>query len=281
MSLTKCPYCEHGNPGSSKFCNACGATLTLAPCPHCGAVNQVSATSCYQCKGQLPAAIAEAPALPAPAAIGSTRSALRLPGMVLGVVMVAAVAASGYYAYRPRPLIDAPAPAAANSEPGVRAGPIDAGAVARDTAAGKSEPAKSESAAAENATIPESVVAPPSEAAPVPASPSIPSTNQPRAGRQTVESAQTPAATAAGARAPASGRAGALEAPRLGPCTERVAALGLCTLKPVPVREAETNSAAAAVRTQGARAGEAGEGPCTDAVAALGLCTRKPIQKRE
>src|SRR4030095_15361518 len=50
MAFTKCRYCEHRNPPDAKYCNACGATLTLAPCPRCGAAFEVTATSCYQCQ---------------------------------------------------------------------------------------------------------------------------------------------------------------------------------------------------------------------------------------
>jgi Double zinc ribbon len=51
MAFTECRYCEHRNPPESKYCNACGATLTLAPCPRCGAAVDVTAATCYQCHG--------------------------------------------------------------------------------------------------------------------------------------------------------------------------------------------------------------------------------------
>jgi ribosomal protein L40E len=53
MAFTECRYCEHRNPPDANYCNACGATLTLAPCPRCGAVVEVTATSCYQCQGSI------------------------------------------------------------------------------------------------------------------------------------------------------------------------------------------------------------------------------------
>lgn len=53
MSAADCPFCQHANPPDSKFCNACGAPLYLAPCPNCGAVNDATATACHRCAGRL------------------------------------------------------------------------------------------------------------------------------------------------------------------------------------------------------------------------------------
>ncbi len=54
MRPAQCPFCQRANPLDSKFCNACGAPLHLAPCPRCGAVNDATATVCHQCEAELP-----------------------------------------------------------------------------------------------------------------------------------------------------------------------------------------------------------------------------------
>jgi hypothetical protein len=53
MSAMHCPFCEKDNPADSRFCNACGAQLNLAPCLRCGAVNEAQAQTCFQCRARL------------------------------------------------------------------------------------------------------------------------------------------------------------------------------------------------------------------------------------
>jgi hypothetical protein len=66
MSAAPCSFCQHTNPPSSRFCNACGGTLYDMPCPHCGAVNDPEATVCHQCARELPERTdVAAPLLPA------------------------------------------------------------------------------------------------------------------------------------------------------------------------------------------------------------------------
>lgn len=49
---TLCPQC--GKPaGEGKFCNNCGAPLSLAKCPKCGAKNQAGAKFCGECGNKL------------------------------------------------------------------------------------------------------------------------------------------------------------------------------------------------------------------------------------
>ena len=260
MSLTRCPYCEHGNPADSKFCSACGGALHLVPCPHCGAVNQVTAIACYQCRGKLPGRRTDALESSSPAAEVSPHRPSRV---IIGAVVLATIAALGYYSYRQRPLAEAPQPPAASSEPSGRGGPSGAGLTGAATAPSESPPAD------------------PTRAA----------TSQPRAGRQPVESPEAKAAVVAITRPQGvnAGRAGERGPSRPEACTEAVAALGLCTPKPVQKKEAETSAAAKAAiaRPQTTDAGKAGgQEPrraeaCTEAVAALGLCTLKPTQRKE
>ncbi|HKA58653.1 MAG TPA: zinc ribbon domain-containing protein, partial [Gemmatimonadales bacterium] len=50
-----CPFCEHVNTATARFCNACGAPMHLVPCARCGAVNDPkAAATCYQCDAALP-----------------------------------------------------------------------------------------------------------------------------------------------------------------------------------------------------------------------------------
>jgi double zinc ribbon protein len=200
MSLTRCPFCEHGNPADSKFCSECGGALHLAPCPRCGAVSQVTATVCYQCGGPLPGRGTDAPVPSAPAAGVSRSLPRRLSRVIVGTAFLAAIAVLGYTAYRQRSPVDATQPRAASSD---ASGP---GPVA--------SPAGS------------------SLAAPVRAA-----ANAPRAGRQPVKSQEAKAAAITRPRAADAGRAGGQGLPRPPACTEAVAALGLCATKPEAGKE--------------------------------------------
>lgn len=53
MFLQQCPHCAHVNPTGSRFCNACGGPLDLAPCPHCGAINAAGDVACHECGARL------------------------------------------------------------------------------------------------------------------------------------------------------------------------------------------------------------------------------------
>ena len=53
MFLQQCPHCAHVNPTGSRFCNACGGPLDLAPCPHCGAINAAIDVTCRDCGARL------------------------------------------------------------------------------------------------------------------------------------------------------------------------------------------------------------------------------------
>ena len=257
MEFTKCKYCEHGNPPDSKYCNACGATLTLAPCPHCGAVNEVTATTCYQCRGSLLESSKDAlvPALPA-AAI-SQLSPRRASLAIAGTVVAAIVAFTGYYAYRHYSLVSPPPSPAANTEAKGHGGPV----LPASTPGPAATPEVPATATPAPAVLP-------ADAAPAPPiSPTTRQITQRRTGRQLAEPAESAAVAAPVARPQTA------EPPRLGPCTERVAALGLCTPNPVPKNQAESAGAVppAVARPQTSNGGE----PCTEAVAALGLCTPK------
>jgi len=109
-----CPYCEARNPAGAKFCGGCGGDLAgakgreagkvlgafrpgaAAPvnCPSCGTANPASATKCSNCGASLAGRAAQTPAPPPPAAGGR-----RLPivPLVIGFVVLCAVAAVVLY----------------------------------------------------------------------------------------------------------------------------------------------------------------------------------------
>jgi hypothetical protein len=261
MVLTKCKYCDHGNPPDSKYCNSCGATLTLAPCPHCGAVNDVAAATCYQCRGNLQEVSADAlvPALPA-TTIPAPATRLRSRAIV-GTAVLAIVAVSVYYAYhRSAPLVPPPS-AAANSAAKDRVDPAPPAPIAVPAEA----PAAPVTVTATTAVVPAS-------AAPAPLV--TPPTSQVILRRTDSEVPARPEAAAVAAtvgrpRVPETAKPGELAPPRIGPCTDRVAALGLCSPTVISNKEADAVPAATArppANTDGK--------PCTEAVAALGLCTQ-------
>ncbi len=261
MTLTLCNYCEHGNPADAKYCNSCGATLTLAPCRRCGAVNEVTSATCYQCRGNLQESGKDL-LVPALLAAAIPRPSLRQPALaIVGTVVVAIIVFIGYFAYRHLTLDSLSPSAAVNTEAKGRSGAL--------------QPVPSQGPAATPAAP---VAAAPASAGLSAVTTPAAATPQRIEGRASRQPAEPPAAAAIAPPAallrPGNvGKAGELAPPRLGPCTEKVAALGLCTLAPVA---RQTAQAAAAVPAAVARPqSNNGEKPCTEAIAALGLCPPK------
>jgi hypothetical protein len=248
MSLTRCRLCKHGNPADSKFCSACGGALYLPPylasCPHCGTVNPVKATVCSWCQGQLPGRSTGAPF---PSSLADVAGFLRRrpSRVVVGTAVVAAIAVIGYLADRQSSPADAREPAAASSAASSREAPADAGAIGRDAAAGDTESARAD----DNAPL----TGPPVPPSGTPAKPAA--ITRPQAVR--------------------AGKAGEQrEQSRPQACTEAVAALGLCTTKPVLKKEVTD------ARKPGGQEPPRSQ-TCTEAAAALGLCTPTIQQRRE
>ena len=46
-----CSFCQHANPADAKYCNECGGALRLKPCVRCDAINAQDATRCHHCGG--------------------------------------------------------------------------------------------------------------------------------------------------------------------------------------------------------------------------------------
>lgn len=262
--ITLCPYCDHVSPAGSKFCGACGAALHLMPCPHCGAVNDITVTTvCYRCHGDLQENATVVLPSPAPAepvepettqaeatpyVMAEPAARQRPHALVVGIVLMAFAAAS-YYAYRQRTAMNAreSAPTEAKSP-----GAADTGAntgtgtiiKAPPIAVGKPQPAPAVPADAKG-TKPdaeptrETTVS----SAPVAIAPATAAmrSNADRSGTGR-ETADSPTASANVAPDIARARLDASkglekQTPNIGPCTDAVAALGLCTPEPTPRRQ--------------------------------------------
>lgn len=224
MTKRECPYCDHPNLASAKFCSACGAAMHLAPCPHCGAVNDISAVACYRCHGELtpPEANEADPSLvaaqtaeePFPdqtntvAEPASGRPSL----LVIGIILIAFAAAS-YYAFRQRSTIDArgkAAPQQSEKPPTALTRPaLPAAAIVEPAPQSALPPAAATPGAPETPPAPRSI--------PVNAKSQAPARRDPVAAVEQPPTIQTvPAVTPV---TPAT-------SPTI--CTEAVAALGLC-----------------------------------------------------
>lgn len=54
MLLIHCPNCDHDNTPGERFCAKCGVPLNLKPCPQCGKVDQLTAKLCSGCGAAFP-----------------------------------------------------------------------------------------------------------------------------------------------------------------------------------------------------------------------------------
>lgn len=52
--LTQCPSCQHQNAPGERFCAVCGVPLHLKPCPACGKVDEAGAKICSSCGADFP-----------------------------------------------------------------------------------------------------------------------------------------------------------------------------------------------------------------------------------
>jgi double zinc ribbon protein len=247
---TRCPTCDQRNAADSRYCSACGGTLHLPPhlasCPRCGVVGQVTATVCFWCNGPLPGRKPEANVGLSPAARISRRLLRQPPLVIAGTAALAAIVIVGYATTRERSPTEAPLPPAASSETSRSGAPVET-----------PPPAASSETSRGGAPV---ETPPPAEALEV----------------------KTAAPPVARPQAINTGRAGERKPPQPEPCTEAVAALGLCAAK------GEAATARPAIEhprtTDVGKAGEQGPADpraCTEAAAALGLCTPKPIQRRD
>jgi hypothetical protein len=248
MALNACPFCEHGNQPTAKYCSECGGCLHLLPCPNCGSVSDVSVSTCPQCKFVIPGRQTTAPepmllsaqvtkiaepifaatqiavaepqgknalTVPSPVLTASKPAATRNNRALIGLAVMAGVAALGYYGYQHRSMILSPS---AGSVAQDRAGPGSSGVIRPESTA--TIPAKADSAPitapAATTAVAAPAVAQEAMAAPAPAAPI----------------ANPPVANAAGGGE----RSGASDK-----CTDAALALGLCAPTPAlpPVTHTE------------------------------------------
>ncbi|MEO8101679.1 MAG: zinc ribbon domain-containing protein [Betaproteobacteria bacterium] len=265
--ITQCPYCDHVSPVGSKFCGECGAALHLMPCVHCGAVNDITASSvCYRCHQELhpnstvapvaPEAPAADTAPPKPdkphAALAEIRAdtpvaapARQRPHrLVVGIVLLAFAAAS-YYAYRQRTLLgrQEPVPVDASVKAGSTPGDTHTGTITKAPADAPAATAPATAAATEKGPVAIPAPAPASAVANIAKSEANtarqPSPVRPAAVARDAENASPGSGAAidiSRARIEASKGLGN-QAPNIGPCTDAVAALGLCTPETTPRRQ--------------------------------------------
>lgn len=195
---------------------------------------------------------------PALAAVESfkplTRPPLRITAGVLaaGAVVAAVLAVLGYRAYEMLSYSDIPIAK-------VRVSPAASGEVrARETAG-------SDSSAGRIAAAIDAPAVKPDGGAAFPGAAALPTEAAPMAAARVPSAAPRANAQTAAAR-----KAVVREAPRAEPCTEAIAAIGLCTLRP---GQAMAARAAPAVDGKTAPRAQPGAGPCTEALTVLGLCT--------
>ncbi|NLF54769.1 MAG: zinc ribbon domain-containing protein [Thauera phenolivorans] len=146
MATTRCTFCQHDNPDDAQFCNACGSSLKLQLCEGCGAINDITAPACHKCGKPFPQVVANAapgtngdpeqvPAGETPAALPPGRSAPQVDvrTTLIGLVVLALLAALAYLALRPA---DEPAPPPAAAGTVAPAAPAAVSSVpdARETA---------------------------------------------------------------------------------------------------------------------------------------------------
>src|SRR5262245_6813086 len=263
-----CPVCEHVNPPDSRFCNACGAPLPLVPCHRCRALNEPRAARCHQCDAWWPgkAVVRSSSPTEAPDAAGSgvrtaeTRTQpiarplsvgayrhrvnpaarlLRLPvwglAVIVGTVALAASVAGGYYAYRGRQAVDASRFGAASGAARGGGGPAAIGGLVNPSESARgAAPVAADAQPTAPAPDGSAAAMRPGTTAPVEAR----SAPTPPVAGSSGEAITSPRRAAAEAKAPADPagprpRTAAPrvieQPPRVGPCTEAVAALGLCT----------------------------------------------------
>jgi len=254
-----CAFCRHPNPSDARYCNHCGAPLAAVPCPRCGTISDAGAHACKICGADLgdgsgdalfqplppafkpgsplqvanreppeapeavpswdtPMFILDPPGQGGPAATPATPArgdvaaqpdaASGLPKRVIGAMAIlAVVTVIGVLVSRQSPRDESPSPHTASGA--VTVSPA-ASAPASTPAAVPATETASPGTAVTRMAAPPAAAAPRTRTEPAPPPP-----------RRAIEAPPVSAPPAA----------------RIGPCTEAVAALGLCTLPATPAKE--------------------------------------------
>ena len=284
MFLDTCRFCEHVNPPDAKFCNACGGALHLLPCSRCGAVNDVTATACFECHGPLPGRGNGAPEvseLPTPV---EPPPALprRHAHFVVGAAIVAVIAVAGFFGFRQASQLDAAQAPDESILAEVRGSPAVTNVVPGSAMASNMVPGRRDDRILSVSTS----SAQPMASRPVEA-PAV--TIKSRESRQSAEPRQDKVASVPVARTKVTGEGGVAQraTPRMEPCTETVAALGLCALKPAQGMRAGSDATVKPLiaRSKANDVGKAGrqearrQESCTEGAAALGLCAARSTRE--
>jgi cytoskeletal protein RodZ len=240
MFAVQCSFCQHENVPGARFCAECGSPLHLKVCPNpqCGKVSDVDATRCENCGTPFPKIALAQPgaasdAAPSgsdggsPAAVaGHNASTGSKPGMSAWPLIIVALVAGGLpLLWVNRSLLPAPKTWQPQSEAAKPANPpVPAAAPVAPKRAPAVQAAISPPPPAPAQTAPAETAAPtePAKPAAVAESPAKEAEARP-ASRE-----KTKAKRKAKEEKPA---AAAAESQQPRPCTEAVAALGLCDPK--------------------------------------------------
>ena len=79
MFATTCSFCQHENQPGARFCAECGSPLHLKVCQACGKVSDVQALKCESCGAAFPEIDMVAPVSRPPAATSSANEAQLTP----------------------------------------------------------------------------------------------------------------------------------------------------------------------------------------------------------
>jgi hypothetical protein len=232
MFAIDCPYCKFKNTPGARFCAECGAPLHLRPCPKCGKVDDVTAKTCGSCGsvmpplalaeyGASPAGAEESASVPPPAAVVQPPAAddKQIQIRPLPLILVAIFAGGLPLAWMNRAHL--PLPKAwqigGSNAAGSAVAPPEAPTPPAPAVAVPPPPPP----VAAPTVVPEPVVETPAVA---PEKKDVVAKSKPAAKPAAEREQRRPPKEAADKAAPA-----ASAAPR--PCTEGVAALGLCDPK--------------------------------------------------
>lgn len=238
MFAVQCTFCQHENVPGARFCAECGSPLHLRVCPNskCGKVSDVNAKQCEHCGTffpEIPLADGSAPPREAPVAAKTQPAAEKKQGVSALPLIIVAVVAGGL------PLLwfnRSHLPAPKNWQPD----PVGSAAAPAQPAPFPVPPPAAQPAPA--AALPPLQVAPPAEpdldkaAADKAAAEKAAQEAEAQAKAEREKAAKAKAAREAKARKikeakEAREAAAAAEAQR--PCTEAIAAVGLCDPKQI------------------------------------------------
>jgi len=202
-------------------------------------------------------AVTTARALPA---VSGTVPRRRRSGAIVGMMVLAALAVVGYYAYRQHLAVDAAQVPAATGETTARTGPVGGGSIVGPEA----DPVRQAPIASTS----------PVDTPPAPIREDSAETGDTRRGGSDMKDATPGNGTGSGKLPSAAATRGTENPQRAGRGSERSPEAAAAAAVLIP--RAQTPGAGTRIEPPPPRLG-----PCTEAVAALGLCAPEPTQRRE